>query len=65
MKMTDQNQTFEIVIQDADYYNWHDAKVTVYIEYWMNEDDVEVLITEKAINYCSRNGLNYETWCHL
>jgi hypothetical protein len=54
--------TLEIEVQEAEFGNWFDAEIRIKIEDWMDDQDVTDQITEKAIDYCSRNGLNYETW---
>jgi hypothetical protein len=55
----------EIDIQDSEYQNWYDTIVRIKVEDWMSDTDIETAITEKAIEWCSRNGLNYETWDYL
>ncbi len=51
----------DIEIED-DTNNWHDATIHITVFEWMDDNDILAAVTEKATEYCNRNGLNYETW---
>jgi hypothetical protein len=52
----------EIEVREAEFGNWFETEILIKIEDWMDSQDITSQITERAMAYCSRNGLNYETW---
>jgi hypothetical protein len=54
-------KTIEIEIQD-NKDEWHEVKIEIIAEDWMDSIDVETEITRKAILWASDNGLSYHNW---